>query len=453
MAERVATPNVLLALAAAGAAAFLGLLAGYDPRLALGAALGGAFVAVVLHNLTYGMCVMAMLASLDGVPSLSNGAVSAPKAAGLLLGISWLATLGPRRDEQLSDARPFFAYILILFLGWHAITLGWAEDRSLGVASLTRYAPDLLLFPIAYAAIRTERHLRWMVVAMAAAALISATLSVVGPADPTAANFERASGLAGGANELAAALVVGIALCIVLALTVRSPLWRLVLIAGTGVCVLGLFLSLSRGGLVALGAALVVSVLVGGRWRGRMLAGALIVSVMCVGYFGAVASLPARERVLEVGGGTGRTDLWTVGSRMVEDKPVIGVGAGNFQVASIHYLLEPGVITSDEFIITTPKVAHNTFLEVLAEAGVIGLVLFLAIVGASLWWMLSAARKFSRLDDPATELVVRGLVVATSGYLVAGLFISANYSKLLWLLLALGPACYAVARRRESSLR
>ncbi len=453
MAERLATPNVLLALAAAGAAAFLGLLAGIAPALALGAAFGGAFVAVVLHNLTYGMCLMALLASLDGVPALSGGAISLPKVAGVLLGVSWLATVASRRDEQLYDARPFFTYLLVLFLAWHGVSLGWAEDRDAAIESLTRYAPNLVLLPIAYAAIRSERHLRWVVVAMAGAAVISGALSVLGPADPTASSYERATGLAGGANELAAALVVGIALCIALALTTRSPLVRLALGAGAGLCVLGLFLSLSRGGLVALGAALVASVLIGGRWRGRMLVGAALVALICVGYFATVASLPARERVLEVGGGTGRTDLWTVGWRMVEDRPVVGIGAGNFEVASIHYLLEPGAITSDEFIISQPKVAHNTFLEVLAETGVVGGILFAGILGAVLWWMLSAARTFARLGDVRTELLMRGLFVATIGYLVAGMFISANYQKLLWLLLALGPAASAVARRRERSSR
>ena len=35
------------------------------------------------------------------------------------------------------------------------------------------------------------------------------------------------------------------------------------------ICVFGVFLTLSRGGLVALGAALMAAILMAGRWRGR----------------------------------------------------------------------------------------------------------------------------------------------------------------------------------------
>ncbi len=61
-----------------------------------------------------------------------------------------------------------------------------------------------------------------------------------------------------------------------------------------------------------------------------------------VGYFTYVASPETRSHVSTVGSGTGRLDLWTVGWRMVEEHPLQGVGAGNFPVSSVHYLLQPG---------------------------------------------------------------------------------------------------------------
>ena len=83
-------------------------------------------------------------------------------------------------------------------------------------------------------------------------------------------------------------------------------------------------------------------------------------------------------------GGTGRVDIWTVGWRMVEHNTLNGVGSGNFSTSSIHYLLEPGVIKRDDFIVSTPKVAHNTYLQILAELGVVGFVLWITILGFSL---------------------------------------------------------------------
>ena len=321
------------------------------------------------------------------------------------------------------------------------------------ISAVVRYGPNALLVPIAFTAVRSEKHLRWVVMSIIAATSISAILGVAGPAaNPSAVDESRAQGLAGGANELAAALVVGIVLSLAIAGARRTgPGLRLWLIMGTGLSVLAVMLSLSRGGLVALAAAMVTAIIVGGRWRWRALAAAVTVVVVVVGYFAFFASLPARERVTQVSGGTGRTDIWTVGWRMVEDETFKGVGAGNFPTSSIHYLLQPGALTADEFIVSQPKVAHNTLLEILAETGVVGLALFLGVLLSVMWSLLRAAHIFERVGERDLELLSRALLVALVGYLVAGSFISANYSKLLWLLIALGPPVLVLAQRRAAS--
>jgi O-antigen ligase len=165
-------------------------------------------------------------------------------------------------------------------------------------------------------------------------------------------------------------------------------------------------------------------------------------------YFASFAGVDARDRITTVQGGSGRTDIWKIGWRMVEDKPVLGVGSGNFNVSSKHYLLiKPGAIERDEFIIDTPKVAHNSYLQVLAELGVVGLTLFLSIIGFSIACALRAARWFGRAGDIAMEVMARGSIIALVGILAADFFITEQYGKQLWLLLGLGPALYGVARR------
>ena len=64
-----------------------------------------------------------------------------------------------------------------------------------------------------------------------------------------------------------------------------------------------------------------------------------------------LASPAERARVTEVQGGSGRTDIWTVGTRMVRAHPLTGIGLGNFQNTSIHYLLRPGEITRSELTV------------------------------------------------------------------------------------------------------
>jgi O-antigen ligase len=135
---------------------------------------------------------------------------------------------------------------------------------------------------------------------------------------------------------------------------------------------------------------------------------------------------------------------------MVSAHPVRGVGSGNFQLTSGHYLLErPGAIKYDYFI-DKPKVAHNTYLHVLAELGFVGLGLFLAIIGFAIACAWSAAQRFKQAGDLDMELLTRGVLLAIIGLLSADFFISGQYSKQLWLLLGLGPAMLAIAKTRAS---
>ena len=215
--------------------------------------------------------------------------------------------------------------------------------------------------------------------------------------------------------------------------------------------ILGVFLTLSRGGLFALVAALVATVAFSGRWRPQAAAVAALGVVGAIVYFGAFAPVEARERVTTVDGGTGRTDVWRVGWRMVEDEPVRGIGAGNFANTSVHYLLQPGAIVSDDFIVDTPKVAHNSYLEVLAELGVVGLVLFAGVLAFALACIVKATRVFARIGDRQMELLSRGLLVALVGLLASDFFGSRQFEKQLWLLLALGPAFLALARAQADA--
>jgi len=194
-------------------------------------------------------------------------------------------------------------------------------------------------------------------------------------------------------------------------------------------------------------------VVAGRRWRGQAVALAVVIAAAGFFYFGFYASAGAASRVTSFGSGTGRTDIWTVGWRMVQAHPGTGVGVGNYQTSAVHYLLQPGVILRPEFIVDTPKVAHNTYLQVLAELGVPGIAMFLAIIGFSLLCILRAARIFERLGDPPMELLSRALLVALCGVLAADFFISEEFSKQLWLLLGLGPALLGIAttaKRRVS---
>ena len=135
---------------------------------------------------------------------------------------------------------------------------------------------------------------------------------------------------------------------------------------------------------------------------------------------------------------------------MVEAEPLHGIGAGNFANTSVHYLLQPGALMRSDFIVDTPKVAHNMYLEVLAELGIVGAALFATILLFSLVCTFKAIRGFERSGDRGMEILSRALFIALVALLASDVFGSRQFNKQLWLLLSLGPG---VPRNRAGTAR
>jgi O-antigen ligase len=456
---RLAAPNWGFAAGLAATAALIGVLAGYDPKIAIGAALGIAFLLLATVDLASGLVAFTLITFLDLAPGLGAG-VSITKFAGLALAISWLARIATRErsEDMFWAAHPWMTWVIALFLLWVTLSAIWAEQPGSSFLAVQRFVLNAALFLVVFTAIQSRKHVRALVGALIIGAVIAGFYGIaVQPsaasyaAGPTSASgLNRLAGTIGDPNQLASVLVVGFTLSIAFAAgSRRSSAIRLACAAGATIALVGIFFTVSRGGLFALGAAMVATVLVarGRRLEATMLA--LLVAVTAIGYFSVLVPA-AGDRILNADGGSGRTDIWKVGWRMVESQPVTGVGAGNFPNASIHYLLvEPGAIQRDEYVVDQPHVAHNIYLGFLAELGIVGLCLFLAIAGGSLQTAALAARNFARSGDRELELVARGVIVAILALLAADFFLSDQYSKLLWLLLALGPALLAVSRRTE----
>ena len=427
----------------------MGVAAGYNPKYALAGVFALAFVAVVLVDVTFGLCAFTFLSFLELLLVTDDKSFSFLKVAGFLLMISWLAHISTRRekDESFVAQHPQFTFILVLFLTWAVLSSAWAENPGRSLDTASRYFQNMILFLIVYTAVRERKHATWVAWAWLAGATVATVPAMLNPPTYEDDLTVRISGTIGDPNELAALLVAGTVFAGVLAAITKEAALRVAAGSAVVLFLAGIVYTVSRGGLLALFVALIAACLLAGRWRGRTLVVTGLGLMTMVIYFASFAGLDARDRVTTVEGGSGRTDIWKVGWRMVEDQPIHGIGSGNFPISSIHYLLEPGVLERDEFIIDTPKVAHNTYLQILAELGIVGLALFLTIIGFSIRCAVKAARWFGSHGDTQMELVARGMVVALVGILAADFFISEQFGKQLWLLLGLGPALYGVARR------
>jgi putative inorganic carbon (HCO3(-)) transporter len=449
MASRLEPANWLPTLGLAGLSVVVGLLAGLDPVIALTASVALAFALVALLDLTAGLVIYTTIVFVQ------PGALVRPLIAAItILALAWLAKVlagveGERRT--VFNDHPAIAWVLAAFLGWTAISTGWAESTTVSVQEFFRYLINVSLFVIVYTAVQDRRQAAWALGGYMFACAISFAYGLVVQPDP-GQETERFTGGLADPNVLAAVLLPGIALSAGATLALRSLPLRLTAAGILALCLASFVFTASRGGLIAFAAMLLAAVVFAGRKRALAVVATLLVAIAALGYFGLVASEGTRERIEEPLRGESlsqetRVTLWQVAFRMVEDKPVAGVGAGNFTTSSVHYVLESGDIARTDVIVDTPLATHNTYLHVLVEFGIIGAPLFLVIVGFSLASSGLAIRNFRRSGDTAMEVMARALIVGQIGILSASFFFSAQTDNKLWLILGLGPAMFAVSRQ------
>ena len=178
--------------------------------------------------------------------------------------------------------------------------------------------------------------------------------------------------------------------------------------------------------------------------------GVLAFAFAAVSYYTFVTKPVAIETISSQDNVGARESLWSVAGNVVRDHPVAGVGAGNFVVAEPAYTFRNINLPRVDLVVR-PELVHNSYLQVLAELGAIGLAAFLTVIGRSLLLALRAARTFARSGDYELDVLSRGFLVGTIAMLVAYFFATNQYEKQLWLLLAIGPALLSVARLHSTA--
>jgi len=110
------------------------------------------------------------------------------------------------------------------------------------------------------------------------------------------------------------------------------------------------------------------------------------------------------SRTWERNAGNVRSWDWWVGWEMFTDHPLTGVGLGNYKLNFLPYKAEFLATPRGEaydFYIDRAAQAHNEYVQVLAELGVLGvlaLASFLAVLAVTLWKRLRSNDEANRLD-------------------------------------------------------
>jgi putative inorganic carbon (HCO3(-)) transporter len=193
--------------------------------------------------------------------------------------------------------------------------------------------------------------------------------------DTLRARLPRLTGDTINPNVMAGTLVVLIPLALAsLLFGAQRKSWIDLLLAGIGgaVMIAILVLTQSRGGLMALGATLLLMACL--RWRRGwlLIAGLVLASAFLAARLGHAAILDGLSTTHTLGSLATRLEVWSRGLYAVQDFPLTGVGMGSFQeVAEVLY----------PFFITTRDVphAHNLLLQVAVDLGIPGLIAWLAL--------------------------------------------------------------------------
>lgn len=449
--------SVLVGVLAGGLA--IGALATVRPLFAVGAVVAIAFVLVAFRNLAAGLAFFVVVTFFETLPGSPTTGLTFVKAAGFILALAWLATLANREagTPLIFRDHPLIAYATVFFIVWSFASILWATDPVAARADSLRLAQNALLFVIVFTAIAKRQYLIWVLGAYLGGAFLTAVVGIAGGSSSEQfgpyADTSRLSGGIGDPNELAAILIPALVIAAFMLAVVTVPLVKWLLGSLVVVLALALFLTQSRGGLLALAVVAVVTPFLAGPVRLRAVAVILTVAALGIGYYALVAPPAAIQHVtsFSAGGGTGRTDLWKVAVEMWRNHPLGGVGTGNFTVVEPRYAVRTINLERVDLVVDDPKVAHNTYLHVLTELGVVGFVAFIGMLGGTLLVGWRAIKELQRRGERRLEILARGLVIGTIGMLAAFVFITAQLEKQLWLLLGLCLALSTLARAGESA--
>lgn len=209
-----------------------------------------------------------------------------------------------------------------------------------------------------------------------------------------------------------------------------------------------ILLTQSRGAFIALAAFAIVA-LAGQRRRLRSiaLAGTVLLTAMMFvpssawDRLGSVAGITQGEEAVgtldEEGSAEQRWQIWKTAGMIIQDHPLFGVGWGAYPEANAVYAGWSGPESTNR----GKRDTHSTYLNVLAELGWPGLLLFIGMVAAVVVPTERVRRQLQALY-PARSAQMRLLELGLLAFLLAGVF--GSYSRLSFLYLHMA-SLWAVA--------
>jgi O-antigen ligase len=233
-----------------------------------------------------------------------------------------------------------------------------------------------------------EREQIWLMRAYVFGTLVSGTDTVYRFLSHQESGYQRYAGAGLDANDLGLMMALSIPISYCLLLRHRGKLAWVYLLQMI-LAVMTLLLTASRGaslaGIVALVIVPVTYTYLKGPQKLAVLVtvGALICCAVLFVPGSSWERLSTLPSEFEKGTLTGRTVIWAAGWEVFRHHPVFGIGANAFRPVVSRVLGEP--IRFDVPGMPPAPPAHNTFLSVLVEEGVVGLAVYCTLLGTLLF--------------------------------------------------------------------
>lgn len=350
------------------------------------------------------------------------GYIPMAKVAGILGFVALLA--GTMGAEKLTVPRAIKILWLLLLQETFCIpTALWPGGAFATVFG--RFGKGVVVAMLIGMVVVTIGELRKLLWIQASAVTVVTVLSIA------MRNYGDEGRLAGIQNSILANpndLAINIAITFPLALAfmlyargIKKLIWAL----GLGFLCLGVVLTASRSGLLALITSIIVCVWEYGiRGKRRHLV-VITAVVFILGFSAAVTNARYRARVESIVNGDvegqGKSAAASIKARKALLKlsvvtalthPLLGIGPGCFQL-----MADAGW-----------KVAHNAYTELASEAGIPALILFLAALGAAFKNIVQIRKSPHYLNDPEFRLFTQALWAGLAAYLTGSFFASTEYN-------------------------
>lgn len=385
-------------------------------------------VAVVLGQWVLGVYLLAAVLPFENM--LAFG----PYASGIkVLALLMFCSLGLRllRDPdlfaklKLSLQRPL-AFAVVTFSLWSVVSILWASEQEPAFMRAATFV-GLLGLMLAIGLLTSEQlNVLWATVL--GATVLSVPVSYLLSTSSGSDTGRFSSG--GDPNDYGCLLAI-VFLVSFYGLMRRSKVAAYVMAA---VLLIGILISQSRTGLVALAAAPLLGLFVP-RLTARLAGRTVLLYILAVAAFsGLIFAMPSiGEQVSEryatlseyesEDTWSGRWSLWQGAVQVIAAEPILGVGAGNFSYVASDYSAR---VVQMESVREGAGLAHNMFLSVGSELGIVGLTLFLTILFLALRQALGFVQGGSGLGT--------GLFLGLVAFVIVGMTLTWEYQKIGYLL-------------------